>query len=109
MHTDKPCDVSGVSNFAVSVEYTLVVILHIFRVGWDDKESIVYLASVGLFVFLITCQQDVYQKCIVFYPRFLRGSRFLIILRFPGINMCGGCHHLVLQRACHYRDLRYPI
>ena len=35
--TDKPCDVSGVSNFAVAVEYSLVVILYILRVDRDDK------------------------------------------------------------------------
>jgi hypothetical protein len=71
MQADKACDFSVVSSFAVAaVEYTLAVILHIVRVGWDDKESVVYLASVGLFVFLVACQQDVYQKCVVFYPRF---------------------------------------
>jgi hypothetical protein len=34
-----PCDVSGVSSLAVAVEYTLVVILCIFRVGRDDKRT----------------------------------------------------------------------
>jgi hypothetical protein len=53
MQADKACDYSGVSSFAVAaVEYTLAVILHILRVDRDDKESVVYLASVGLFVFL---------------------------------------------------------
>jgi hypothetical protein len=38
MQADKPCDVSGVSSFAVAaVEYTLAVILHILRVDRDDK------------------------------------------------------------------------
>jgi Flp pilus assembly pilin Flp len=37
VQTDKPCDVSGVSNFAVAVEYTLVVALYILRV---DREGV---------------------------------------------------------------------
>jgi hypothetical protein len=36
---DKPCDVSRVSSFAVAVEYTLVVILYILRVGRDGKRT----------------------------------------------------------------------
>jgi hypothetical protein len=44
-----------------------------------------------------------------FLPQVLRGSRFLIILRFAGTKLYGGCHHLILQRTCHYRDLRFPI
>jgi hypothetical protein len=37
MQADKACDYSGVSNFAVAVEYSLVVILYILRVDRDDK------------------------------------------------------------------------
>jgi hypothetical protein len=37
VQTDKPCDVSGVSNFAVAVEYTLLVVFPILRVDSDDK------------------------------------------------------------------------
>src|SRR3978361_241943 len=37
MQADKPCDVSGFSNFAVAVEYSLVVILYILRVDRGDK------------------------------------------------------------------------
>jgi hypothetical protein len=41
IETDKPCDVSGVSNFAVAVEYTLVVILYIVRVDTEGVPLIV--------------------------------------------------------------------
>jgi hypothetical protein len=54
----------------VVVEHTLVVILYIFQVDWDDKESAVYLASIGLFVFLVACQQDVLQIYLILYGRF---------------------------------------
>jgi hypothetical protein len=57
-------------SFAVAVEYTLVVLLHLLRVGRDAKESVVYLANDGLFVFLVACQLDVYQNALFSTPGF---------------------------------------
>jgi hypothetical protein len=66
----KPCLLASHDTRATVREATAYPAPLPLRVDRDDKESVVYLASVGLFVFLIACQQDVYQKCIVFYPRF---------------------------------------
>jgi hypothetical protein len=46
MQTDKPCDVSGVTDFAVrALEYSLVVILHILWVDRDDDKVTGYTAD----------------------------------------------------------------
>jgi hypothetical protein len=65
------------------------------RVDSHDKESVVYLAIVGLFVFWSPCQQDhIITTTHCFLLQVLRGSRFRKILRCPGRKMYG-YHRLV--------------